>query len=406
MIISGFKYHFTISFCLITSIIWGQFAPNKAKNLTITVEEAIPDTVLRKELESLTVFSEHPKFKLNEKIKTLKKLKSLSILIEGNEFVLPNWIGELTQLEELYCKWNINNVPESIGNLSNLKALSLIGNFKSIPNSIVNCKNLEYLNIEGRGMKTFPIFLYDLKNLGFLAFTNTNIQSLPEGVNSLSYLEYLDLGSNELISLPTSLAACERLIEINLHENKLPPYEYIKLKEANKRLIIKYDYRFQKFVINMNYQFIKPSENNKASSVKEALKKGRKCEILDLSNHPNIEKELVKIRKYHKKLEHISVLKLSGNKLEKIPIEIGKLSGLKELYLDDNNLIDLPEFIINMESLRVLSISKNQIGALPLDILRMHHLNKFVLDDVLINNAFLQRINNCMPFVKVIYQDQ
>ena len=58
---------------------------------------------------------------------------------------LPDNIGELVNLKELYLQYNaLSTLPDSIGNLVNLKILDLLFiQFDSLPDSICNLKELD-----------------------------------------------------------------------------------------------------------------------------------------------------------------------------------------------------------------------------------------------------------------------
>ncbi len=59
------------------------------------------------------------------------------------------------------------------------------------------------------------------------------------------------------------------------------------------------------------------------------------------------------------------ILDLSGIELEYLPNCIHNISGLKELYLDNNNLKSLPKRLGLSPNLRLLSLGRNSISELP-----------------------------------------
>ena len=62
------------------------------------------------------------------------------------------------------------------------------------------------------------------------------------------------------------------------------------------------------------------------------------------------------------------ILDLRGIPCSHLPKSIAKVSGLQELYLDENGLTSLPEEIGQIEELKVLSLGRNDIRALPASI--------------------------------------
>ena len=67
-------------------------------------------------------------------------------------------------------------------------------------------------------------------------------------------------------------------------------------------------------------------------------------------------------------------LRLSGEGLESLPPEIGNLTGLEDLYLDDNQLTELPREIGNLTHLKALILRSNQLTSLPSEISNLTHL--------------------------------
>ncbi|MHA1821641.1 MAG: hypothetical protein ACTSU2_17130 [Promethearchaeota archaeon] len=57
------------------------------------------------------------------------------------------------------------------------------------------------------------------------------------------------------------------------------------------------------------------------------------------------------------------VLDLSYNRLIKVPQTIGALEKLETLFLEENNLNDIPSTIINLKNLHEISLKFNPIPA-------------------------------------------
>lgn len=111
-----------------------------------------------------------------------KQLKFLSIKENEQYLTLPEWLGELTALEELCLQYNREGValPASLSKLKNLKKLDLSWN---------------------------------------------NLLELPEVVTELSNLEELDLGGNELGSLPQSFEKLQQLKKLDIGGNPVEAQE-------------------------------------------------------------------------------------------------------------------------------------------------------------------------------------
>lgn len=392
------KHLYVICFLLIGPFVDAQ--NSKVFSLSITVEENIPDSVLIPELEELTVFTKSENFQLSKKLLDLENLKSLSILVENEAYSLPYWIKELKQLEELYIKWSLKEIPDELFDIKGLKALSLIGQFESVPKEIDQLYQLEYLNLSSSELKSIPKSLFKLETIGFLSIVNSQIKSVPYEIQQLKKMEYLDLGNNLLTDIPP-LKDCEKLVEVNLHENKISPYQLHLIEKANPDLIIKYDYRFQKFNHIRSYQELRANKENISNDVKVAAQ-NKKIKILDLSHSENIDRQFQLINKKSSKLQHIEVLKLNGNNLEILPEFISELSHLKEIYLQSNQLSILPSFLNSIENLRVINISDNPFSGFGAQDLQLHQLIKLVVDQDAINSSVIEQFYQFIPNLRIV----
>lgn len=373
---------------------------DKAVSLSITVEESVPDSVLLPNLEELTIFTKSKDFQIDKNLLALKQLKSLSILVENESYTLPDWIGDFKNLEELYIKWSLKSVPKSLFEIKGLKALSLIGTFDELPSEIENLYQIEYLNISSINIKSLPKEVFKLGTLGFLSVANCSLNELPLEVQNLDKMEYLDLGNNFFTTLP-KLSNCDKLIEVNIHENKIAPYEMSLIQKSSENLVFKYDYRFQKFNHIRTYKEIRGSDDNTSKSVKGALK-NKKIQILDLSHCDDIDKELSLLSKKVDKLQHIEALRVNGNQLQDIPEALGDLKNLKEIYLQGNQLSVIPVCVHSMEELRIINISDNPFSGFGAQDLQLHQLKKLIVNEDVMNTAIIKKFYEFIPNLRVI----
>lgn len=166
--------------------------------------------------------------KLPKVIGNLRKLKRL--VLDENRLKydkkpdkngIPNEIGNLDNLEELYLLNNKATLPESISLLTKLQKLSLRNNnINKLPENFGSLIKLEWLDLADNTMYTLPDFQPG-NNLETLLLSNNRLQELPDSIGFLVNLEELDLGSNYLTWLPDTIGALINLKKLNLNRNKL-----------------------------------------------------------------------------------------------------------------------------------------------------------------------------------------
>ncbi|MBN1213840.1 MAG: TIR domain-containing protein [Candidatus Lokiarchaeota archaeon] len=76
---------------------------------------------------------------------------------------------------------------------------------------------------------------------------------------------------------------------------------------------------------------------------------------------------------------HVVELNIQHWEIETLPINFGDLVELKELYLSDNELFELPKSIEKIISLEILNISNNQIDNLPINIGNLISLKELIV---------------------------
>ena len=71
---------------------------------------------------------------------------------------------------------------------------------------------------------------------------------------------------------------------------------------------------------------------------------------------------------------------MSNNHLVGLPTSIQKLNGLSQLYLDRNELTELPAEIGDLKELWQLSVSNNHLVGLPTSIQKLNWLRELYVD--------------------------
>lgn len=154
-------------------------------------------------------------------------------------------ISKLTKLQNLSLSSNLLGKPlpaehraEPLPELpASLKQLDLSRNFFSnVPRPVIspNLTKLEKLDLSFNQLATVPDEISNLKNLEELRLDSNMIVSLPEAIGLLSKLKALSLRDNKISltsapnsnmptgqPLPKSLFTDTRLIDLNLHGNRL-----------------------------------------------------------------------------------------------------------------------------------------------------------------------------------------
>jgi Leucine-rich repeat (LRR) protein len=204
--------------------------------------DSIPPSVYDLPLRTLDLSKNNLSFL--GKLEVLVDLKSLNL----DQNKLPagsvSAVSKLTKLQNLSLSGNLLGKPlpaveqkaEPLPELpSTLKQLDLSRNFFSnIPWPVLspNLGKLEKLDLSFNQLATVPDEILNLKNLEELRLDSNMIVSLPEAIGLLSNLKALSLRDNQISMssthanpnvqpLPKSLFTNTRLIDLNLHGNRL-----------------------------------------------------------------------------------------------------------------------------------------------------------------------------------------
>jgi Leucine-rich repeat (LRR) protein len=227
-------------------------------------------------------------------------------LEQKGTFPIPNTIGLLVNLTELYIQVLSISLPKSIGELNKLEQLYLVNNvLDTLPAEINNCHQLRILNLTNNKLTSLPD-ISSLISLTDLKLNNNELRQLPDSFDSLTKLVYLNLTGNKLKQLPQSLISCLSMRKLNLANNRLDTFpnsilSMIQIQELN---------------LGGNKISTLPSEVSQLTELKSLI--------------------------------------LFGNHIYEIPNNIGKLKHLKELGLSYNNLNELPTSLSKLTELKMV----------------------------------------------------
>ncbi|MFX1445923.1 MAG: hypothetical protein ACFFHV_21110 [Promethearchaeota archaeon] len=339
-------------------------------------------------LQILNLESNHL-FALPESIGNLRSLQIL--LLHNNQLKkLPESIGQLSSLEKLNLYNNkLTILPESIGNLKSLTDLSLFGNqLRNLPESISQLSSLEKLNLYNNKFATLSESIGNISSLQRLDLQYNQLKNLPESIGNLISLRYLNLNGNKLTTLPNSITNLISLEELYIINNPLDPQVESVLnklkangvrinKTKNKQKIIKFrEANIPQFETNVleEIETLTKKEFTKFDKIEWKTKMGFSVENQRVIGIGLYECGLSTLPESIGKLSSLKGLYLEKNQLLTLPESIGKLSSLKRLYLDRNQLSTLPESIENLTSLQDLNLFGNQLSTLPESITKLKSL--------------------------------
>jgi Leucine-rich repeat (LRR) protein len=97
-------------------------------------------------------------------------------------------------------------LPDSIGNLTNLTELYVRKNqLTTLPDSIGNLTNLQVLGVENNQLTTLPDWIGNLTHLEYLYVDNNQLTTLPDSIGNLTNLTKLNVEDNENLTINRSL---------------------------------------------------------------------------------------------------------------------------------------------------------------------------------------------------------
>ncbi|XP_048446239.1 receptor kinase-like protein Xa21 isoform X2 [Pyrus x bretschneideri] len=345
------------------------------------------------------------------------------IYLDDNKFEeLPNEIGSLGQLEELFVPYNAlkGSAFVLVLNISSLTTLTLFWNNMSgsLPDNI--CEHLLSIRQINLGQNKFdghiPSKLWQCKDLRYLSLVYNNFRgSIPKSLGNLTYLSQIFLDDNNLEgTIPDEIGDLSQLEVLQLSVNNLNGVTPSKL--FNNSMI-----RIISLALNQlsgglpaniglnvpNLVFLSMSTNNLVAGPLPNFSNASKLRVLDMDtnsftgflpitlcslknleilflfwNHLTIDASTLSCLF---NLRNLTKLDLGGNPLNTtIPAFRGNLSTpLTYFDLSISNIRgNIPVDIANLSSLIELHLEINQLsGAIPTSIQRLKNLQGLFLYD-------------------------
>eukprot|EP00752_Nemacystus_decipiens_P011950 g10596.t1 len=302
-----------------------------------------------------------------------------------------NRLGDMTRLVNLKLSQNkLRSLPSSICWCRNLEVLEANDNYlEKLPAKLGDMKALKLLRLDVNCLTELPGSMVHLKKLEELCLTSNFFATFPEFAMKIVSLRKLLLGNNQLKKLPYSIGFLTSLETLQLYNNPLadPPAELLLLGmgamlwECRRRHWVQVRgpppvVRVHGFGIEEEKLELQPEfERKLAKRIKIAGQTGELNFMMEGLNYfpMGVFQEEVS-------LCHLVVLSLKSCKLSLLGDDVAELGNLKELYLETNRILSLPQNFTRLRTLEVLDMKKNRLQDCPDGIGNLSRLKRLELD--------------------------
>lgn len=341
-----------------------------------------------------------------QQLSRLPKLHYLSISSfsgqDAKAVVLPAGIEKLTNLRGINFmnqgKNNIQSLWNALPNLKSLEALQLSfpENITALPNEIRNCKNLKSLSLSIPFLMTLPEWLGELSSLEYLhlsaLFNNPSRRALSDIqpiLTKLSALKSLQIDNfsikgTDLMGLNPSTQSlvvnnCRVANSNTFFEsiNRVPSVEKLSLMNLQIPVLsseVKLRLPNLKHLTITNL-YTDSLRNNHWTGIPDGLVESKRLKFLYLGNVLG-----ESLPKGSENLAELESLNLSNNRLKE-SLDLGRLTSLKSLVLQSNQLASLPKSIGKLANLETLDVSSNQLTELPEGIFNSLNIKRIQLNN-------------------------
>ncbi len=375
---------------------------------------------------------------------------------------LPDEIGGLSNLEDLILyNTEVKILPESIGQLKKLKFFFCAhGDLRHIPPGIGGCESLEFLNMpDNPRLGNFPPEIGNCSNLRAI-WSNLNVSrtAIPKEIGKLKKLAFLELFGSGLRIVPKELGDCEGLRSLNLRNGK---FTQLPAELGNLQRLAYLELRGTSLTSippewgNMHQLTVLGLQNTALTELPEELGQLHNLRFLDLRGTkilqlPDSFKNLEKLHfiaadeelahSIQASLPHVHVSKTAPEQyLYRIPlllvrniveraVETGrsrtspngrpftlnwKQRGLRsvtipspgrlaELYLDGNDLEEIPPFIFKSKKLIKIGLAYNKLRALPLELGKLQLLSEIDISGNAIPHDDVRAFSKEYPSIRIV----
>ncbi|XP_047961823.1 receptor kinase-like protein Xa21 [Salvia hispanica] len=346
-----------------------------------------------KHLEFLYLNNNNLSGTISHAIGTTSMVRVLKLTYNHFTGHIPPNIWKCKHLEILYL-YNNNlsgTISRAIGNTSMLRVLDLSNNYFTgeLPQVIGTLPLLEEFTAYNNSLYgSIPSSLFNTSTMNELQILYNEFSgTLPLDMgNSFPNLEWLLLSHNRLSGpIPSSLTNASKLIFMDMSDNSfsgsIPNFGNLKLLQ---KLFLEEN--------NLSGAEFPTQELTFLSSLTNC----RHLKDLEVSDNPLNGILPASIGNFSISLEYFCAS--NCNIIGAIPLEVGNLSSLLNLYLHDNFLSGvIPPTIGKMKQLQMLYLFDNQLaGSIPNDLCRLYHLGELSLYE----NMLVGRIPECLGDIK------
>ncbi|XP_058481463.1 volume-regulated anion channel subunit LRRC8A-like [Solea solea] len=276
---------------------------------------------------------------------------------------IPNAIFELKELEVLKLEHMQNlHIPPNISQLSNLTEMWLFHTSAKIdpPALAFLSENLKTLHVSFTDITECPRWICSLRTLIELHLTCTigaTFISATEMLKDLKMLKALYL-RNSLTKLPYTV------LDVSTHLQKLS------INNSGTKL----DLSFGKPIFTNLRELELVSCNLK--HVPSIIFSLHNLQEIDLKDNNLTSIEAILTNKYPKWLV---CLKVWYNNITHIPLQMRKLARLQRLYLNNNNIENVPKELFDCQNLRFLDLSHNKLTSISANVGQLQKLQYFAV---------------------------
>ncbi len=346
--------------------------------------------------------------------------------------IFANWYGLIVNGDNCVISMNFDEdyiggtIPPEIGNLTSLEYLDLGINALSgsIPEEIGNLVNLTYLNLSSNNLtNSIPATIGNLVLLEDLYLSYNNFTgTIPPEIGNMTALKGVSIRGSQLEgSIPAELGNLSNLLSINVQDNQLTgtiPASFANLTKLRSMYLKDnllsgcYDAGLQGLCGHLNpyvntNAYISDGNSFNAPWEDFCTNGTGACPILDpcvandrqaleaLYNATNggnwlVSWDLTADMSTWNGVQFtpegcVKIIYLPANNLVgTLPPEIGMLSNLEQLTLNDNTQIsgDIPTEISNLDNLKFLTLSNTGIGGtIPVSLGDLTNLQLLQLDN-------------------------